>query len=220
MKVHALHIFFCILMASLCCSCHSSRSRTRTAGNELYEKRITHHGNASKITKEPELRVPEKPIKTTETPKSVTEKAILDEAHSWLGVRYRYGACERSGTDCSGMVYSVFKNAAGITLPRDSRSQKDLCKEIKQSELRPADLVFFASRAGGSRIGHVGIYIGDRKFIHSSTSKGVIISSLDEDYYRRHFHSAGRLPQVNHADNAKSAKSPQQQLDELIDTLY
>ena len=59
------------------------------------------------------------------------------------------------------------------------------------------DLVFFATKKGGSRVGHVGIYIGDGEFIHSSSSRGVIVSNLSEPYYKSHFYSAGRVPGLN-----------------------
>lgn len=59
------------------------------------------------------------------------------------------------------------------------------------------DLVFFATKKGGNRVGHVGIYMGDGEFIHSSSSRGVIVSNLSEPYYTSHFHSAGRVPGLN-----------------------
>lgn len=123
-------------------------------------------------------------------------KSVVKEAHKWIGTPYAYGGKERKGTDCSGMVMRVFQDAAGIKLPRSSREQCDFCKKIKRKELAPADLVFFVSKAGGSRVSHVGVYIGNGEFIHSSTSKGVIISSLDEKYYKNHFHAAGRVPGI------------------------
>ena len=121
---------------------------------------------------------------------------LVDEARKWLGTRYRYGGDSRKGTDCSGMTMQVYKKITGIKLPRDSRSQQSFTKRIKRTDLTPGDLVFFASKAGGSRVGHVGIYIGGGEFIHASSSRGVIISSLDERYYTSHFHSAGRVPGI------------------------
>lgn len=121
---------------------------------------------------------------------------IVKEARKWLGTKYAYGGKTRKGTDCSGMVMVVYEQVTGIKLPRDSRSQQAFTERIKRRDLTPGDLVFFASKAGGSRVGHVGIYIGKGQFIHASSSKGVIISKLDESYYARHFHSAGRVPGV------------------------
>lgn len=148
---------------------------------------------------------------------SVKAKDIVEESRKWLGTKYRYGGESRKGTDCSGMVMKVFE-AKGIKLPRDSRSQQQWCRPIDKSSLLPADLVFFASKAGGSRVSHVGIFIGKGQFIHSSTSKGVIISRLDEDYYIRHFHSAGRVPEVNGSvSDKKAAKAIKEQAKNLKD---
>lgn len=125
-----------------------------------------------------------------------TGHKLVEEARKWLGTRYRYGGDSRKGTDCSGMTMQVYQKVTGIKIPRDSRSQQSFTKRIKRTDLTPGDLVFFASKAGGSKVGHVGIYIGGGEFIHASSSRGVIISSLDERYYTRHFHSAGRVPGI------------------------
>ena len=144
---------------------------------------------------------------------TVSARKIVAEARKWLGTPYKYGGNSKKGTDCSGMVMKVFESK-GIKLPRDSRSQQQHCLAIDKSSLQPGDLVFFASSVGGSRISHVGIYVGDDKFIHSSTSRGVITSSMSEDYYRRHYHSSGRVPEVNgkapKGEDKKIAKSEEE----------
>lgn len=96
---------------------------------------------------------------------------IVKEARKWLGTKYVYGGKTRKGTDCSGMVMVVYEQVTGIKLPRDSHSQQAFTEHIKRRDLTPGDLVFFASKAGGSRIGHVGIYIGQGQFIHASSSR-------------------------------------------------
>ncbi len=136
-------------------------------------------------------------LETTQIKKSDKNvHPIIAEARSWLGTPYKYGGQSRRGTDCSGMVMQVFLTQ-GIKLPRDSRSQCSFCKKIKRNELMVGDLVFFATKKGGSRVGHVGIYMGDDEFIHSSSSRGVIVSKLSEPYYTSHFYSAGRVPGLN-----------------------
>lgn len=118
---------------------------------------------------------------------------LLSEAEKWLGVPYRYGGNTRSGCDCSGFVSQVYNRVYGKALERNSAAMKDVnCKEIKSSQLRTGDLVFFKTGTSG-RINHVGIYLKNRKFIHSSSSRGVIVSSLDERYYQRTYDSAGRV---------------------------
>lgn len=137
--------------------------------------------------------------KTAKNKKGVEPKTgqrLVNEARKWLGTRYRYGGESRSGTDCSGFTMKVYEKVTGIKLPRDSRSQQSFTSRVKQRDLSAGDLVFFATKSGGSRVGHVGIYISGGEFIHASTSKGVIISSLSERYYANHYHSAGRVPGI------------------------
>ena len=115
---------------------------------------------------------------------------VIAEAYSYLGTPYRYGGTSRSGIDCSGFTMKVF-GAFGISLPHGATSQYRMCRSVTTAERAPGDLVFFAT--GGSGIGHVGIYLGGGQFIHSSTSSGVIISSLYESYYARTYLYAARL---------------------------
>ena len=121
------------------------------------------------------------------------ESALYREAMSWLGVPYKYGGHSRRGTDCSGLVMEVYKtvyNKAIIHHSADIYSKQ--CRRIKESELREGDLVFFTFVKSG-KISHVGIYLRKRQFIHASSSRGVIINSLDEPYYAKGFVAAGRL---------------------------
>ena len=120
-------------------------------------------------------------------------KAVIDEARCWLGTPYLYAGHSRGGTDCSGMVMEVFRTAASLEIPRNSSAQKEVCREIEKAELRPGDLVFFATGRDPSRISHVGLYIGSGRMIHASSSRGVIVSDLEQDYYLKHYHSSGRL---------------------------
>lgn len=139
---------------------------------------------------------------------------IEKEARRWLGTPYRYGGKDRSGTDCSGMVMSVFEIAAGIKLPRDSRAQREWCPKIEKSKLRKGDLVFFSSKTGGGNVSHVGIYIADGDFIHASTSRGVIISNLSDKYYDQHYHSAGRVTGIKAPQKESSAETVRRPTDE------
>lgn len=120
---------------------------------------------------------------------------IVELAMEYLGVPYRYGGASPSGFDCSGFVYYLCKSV-GISVPRTATSQWNAgYDKVSKSELQPGDLVFFSSYAGGSSIGHVGIYIGNNQFIHSSSpsSGGVIISGMDENYYSARYVGACRI---------------------------
>ena len=126
---------------------------------------------------------------------SVTGRAkdVLKEAHSYMGTKYKYGGDSRKGIDCSGLVHNSFKTVK-IDLPRISREQAKHGMNIKLRNVKPGDLLFF--NTSGSSITHVGIVdkikSGEIFFIHSSTSKGVIVSSLEEDYWNKRFVKAVR----------------------------
>ncbi len=120
-------------------------------------------------------------------------QALLKEAYSWQGTPYLYGGNTREGIDCSGFVLQVFKKAVDIGLPRTSRQQHEYCQIISRERLEPGDLVFFATGKDPNVVSHVGIYVGSGNMIHSSSSKGVIVSSLSSNYYTSHFLAAGRV---------------------------
>lgn len=115
------------------------------------------------------------------------------EAKAWLGVPYRMGGTNKSGTDCSGFVRAIYSKVYGKTLVRQSRDMaKNISKKIKKERrLKEGDLVFFKIK--GNRISHVGIYLKDGLFIHASSSRGVVVSSLDEKYYSKRFCYGGRM---------------------------
>ena len=124
---------------------------------------------------------------------------LLATAETYLGVPYRFGGADRRGMDCSGFVYVSFREALRYTIPRTSLGIYNWAQKIPVSELQPGDLVFFVTV--GARVSHLGIYIGGGRFIHSASDgphTGVIISRLDESFWRRTFWSAGRaLPWDN-----------------------
>lgn len=121
------------------------------------------------------------------------QRLLVEEALKWLGTPYRYGGTSRSGTDCSGMTMQVYVAALGIKLPRSSREQQKFCKSIKKSSLDAGDLIFFSTGRDKTRVSHVGMYIGDSKFIHASGSRGVIVSDINERYYVKNYHSSGHV---------------------------
>ena len=122
-------------------------------------------------------------------------KALLKEAETWLGVPYLYGGNDRNGIDCSGFVLQVYLKALNVKLPRSSAEMSDFCtNKVKRDKLQPGDLVFFdTSKARNGKVSHVGLYVGDGNMIHASTSKGVIVTSIDSNYYAGRLLSGGRV---------------------------
>jgi cell wall-associated NlpC family hydrolase len=110
-----------------------------------------------------------------------------------IGVDYRYGGeTPESGVDCSGLVRYVFQQVTGVTLPRTSKELSRLGNNVASADLAPGDLVFFNTRR--LPFSHVGIYLGDNRFIHApSTGSEVEISRLSESYWQKHFNGARRL---------------------------
>ncbi len=117
--------------------------------------------------------------------------AIIATAKKYIGVPYLWGGTTPKGFDCSGFVQYVYK-AHGISLNRTCVTQYKHGTYVSKSNLQPGDLVFFQNtyKAG---ISHVGIYIGDGKFIHASSSKGITISNLSSSYYVSHYYGARRI---------------------------
>lgn len=121
---------------------------------------------------------------------------ILKDAEKYLGTPYQYAGITPSGFDCSGLVCKVFDENK-IKLPRRSEDQSKQGMAIEIKNVQPGDLIFFATN-GGTKVSHVGIAHGvgskgEVTFIHSSTSKGVIISSLNQKYWNKAFLFARRV---------------------------
>lgn len=116
---------------------------------------------------------------------------VADYALTMRGVPYRYGGATTSGFDCSGLVFFTHRHF-GLNVPRTSRAQADKAEPVKRRKLERGDLVFF--RIASRHVNHVGIYIGDDRFVHApGNGKPVTINSLEDEYYDKRFESAGRF---------------------------
>jgi lipoprotein Spr len=122
---------------------------------------------------------------------NLTLYSFIDE---WWGTPYRYGGKTKSGVDCSAFTGALVKDVFGITLPRTAREQYGFCEKILMDDLQEGDLVFFNTRGG---VSHVGVYLGNTYFVHSSVHDGVTISSLNDKYYNSKFILGGRVNNNN-----------------------
>jgi hypothetical protein len=130
--------------------------------------------------------------------------AVVAQSKKYVGTPYKYGGIGPDAFDCSGFIYTVAREAAGCQLPRTSKALYSYVKVIPESGLEKGDIVFFRTTGTGG-ISHAGIYIGNKQFIHAVSdgpNTGVIISSLNENYWRSKYAGSGKfLPQEGAADD-------------------
>jgi len=160
----SLSIITVSLFSFLIVACSPAPERSTSAGHVIHNGKIADFSDTKAI-----------------------KAALYSEYRHWKGTRYALGGMSRSGIDCSGLTYVVYKKQFGIKLPRTTRYQSKTGQRIKRSELRPGDLVFFKTE---SKVRHVGIYVEGNQFLHASTSKGVMLSKLDNPYWKeKYWHS-------------------------------
>ncbi len=199
-----LYLAAAILLSLPVVSCRSTSHNTHTY--RPYHERRNRSGNESA----------DNPVEKTEKNKPIPQSAhglvsdewarldiklgrhdnkkLYKELKKWLGTPYEYAAhtCGE-GTDCSGMVMEVFLTVYGIKVHRNSAKMlEENCRVIDLDDLKEGDLVFFCTN-GDERVSHVGIYLKDNKFVHASSSRGVAVDDLRQNYYATHFHAAARV---------------------------
>lgn len=172
------------IISTVIISCGSSKNVSSSNSKKTSSKTISKAENLRKLDSDFDGKVPG------------SVKSLLKDAETYLGAPYKFGGNSSSGFDCSGFTVKVFQDN-NFSLPRRSSDQADSGKSIDIKTVKPGDLLFFAT-AGGSRVSHVGIVHtiendGEVKFIHASTSKGVIISSLKEKYWNKAYLHAQRV---------------------------
>jgi Cell wall-associated hydrolases (invasion-associated proteins) len=199
-----LYLAAAILLSLPVVSCRSTSHNTHTY--RPYHERRNRSGNAS-VDNPAEKTEKNKPIPQSGHGLVSDEWARLDiklgrhdnkklykELKKWLGTPYVYAAhtCGE-GTDCSGMVMEVFLEVYGIKVHRNSAKMlEENCRVIDLDDLKEGDLVFFCTN-GDDRVSHVGIYLKENKFVHASSSRGVAVDDLRQNYYATHFHAAARV---------------------------
>jgi cell wall-associated NlpC family hydrolase len=115
---------------------------------------------------------------------------LLQGVDEWYGTRYRMGGTTKRGVDCSAFTSAVYTSVYGLTIPRTAREQYRTTRRISMTELKEGDLLFFNTTGG---VSHVGIYLQNNKFIHATSSRGVMVSDLFQNYYLKRYVGAGRI---------------------------
>ena len=121
---------------------------------------------------------------------SITNFPLYNFIDEWWGTPYHFGGSTKDGIDCSAFTGQLFCSVYSNTLPRTASEQYNLCAKIVKENLQEGDLVFFKNKRS---ISHVGMYLGNDCFVHSSANSGVTISKLTDDYYSRNFMGGGRI---------------------------
>jgi cell wall-associated NlpC family hydrolase len=124
-------------------------------------------------------------------PSEIQNIALYDFIDKWLGVKYKFGGTTQEGVDCSGFANTLYKEVYKTVLPRTSQDIAKQLKSTPKNNLSEGDILVFD--IDGKKSSHIGIYLTNNKFVHSSTSRGVIISSLEHPYYQKAFSKAGQL---------------------------
>jgi cell wall-associated NlpC family hydrolase len=120
------------------------------------------------------------------------DSRLMDVVNSYMGVPYHRGGTTRRGMDCSGFVTAVYRDVYQLPLPRSSSDMFTIGRGVSSiDKARPGDLVFFHGRR--RVVNHVGIYVGDGKFAHASSTLGVTITAMDADYFGTHFSGIRRV---------------------------
>ncbi|KAA5974959.1 MULTISPECIES: bifunctional murein DD-endopeptidase/murein LD-carboxypeptidase [unclassified Pantoea] len=176
---YILRIVPALALATLLSACSSTHS-SQNANNENHE--VNNHNGFLLQASQDEFE---------EMVRNVDVKSrIMEQYAVWKGVRYRLGGDTKRGIDCSAFVQRTFRDQFGLELPRSTSEQQDTGREITRSKLRPGDLVMFRAGSTGR---HVGIYLGNDNFVHASTSSGVMISSLNDDYWKKRYREGRRV---------------------------
>jgi lipoprotein Spr len=133
---------------------------------------------------------------------ATTNTKLYQFVYEWLGTPYRLGGDSKRGIDCSKFSLAVYENVFNTTIGYNSRNQYSNVTPIRKNDLQPGDLVFFKIRSRS--ITHVGVYLGDDKFAHASSSTGVMVSNLNEAYWKRYYYNGGR-PKVDESERIMTA---------------
>lgn len=160
------------------CACSSTPNRTKGSGNPEFTALADDEAALPSALK-------------------ATANDVLFQAIGLVGTPYRYGGSSpETGLDCSGLIVFVFQQSAGLSLPRTTRELIDIdAPLVANDRLYPGDLVYFNTRGG--RVSHIGIYVGERRFVHAPSTGGTVrMDNIDSDYWRKHYVEAKRVLQV------------------------
>jgi lipoprotein Spr len=126
------------------------------------------------------------------SPDNIKNVKLYKFIDDWYGAPYKYGGKSKTGVDCSGFVSQLYAIVYGQTLSGSSASIHKASDKVSKKNLQEGDLVFF--KISSDQVSHIGVYLQNNRFVHASTKRGVVINSLQEEYYTKYYFSGGRIP--------------------------
>jgi len=158
-----------------------AKKETSTTRNSTHRESDAENLSALQIKYAVLLSTPAEEVKNTK---------MFEFIDDWYGTPYHLGGTTKKGVDCSAFSQFLFASVYGLSIPRTAREQYNLTSRISRTQLTEGDLIFFNTRGG---ISHVGVYLQNNKFVHASTSGGVMISDIFDEYWVKRFVGVGRL---------------------------
>jgi lipoprotein Spr len=185
---------FCFLLALNGCRqkksvvSHSKHKKKQTVEKNVVvnRKSVAPPGNADSKNASEILK---QRLGVSET--EISRSKLFIFINQWYGVPYKYGGCQKTGIDCSCFTNLLYEDVYKIKTARSATDMYNVSEKIELGELKEGDLIFF--KINSNLVSHVGVYLRKNCFVHASTSRGVVISSMDEAYYKKYFHSGGRI---------------------------
>jgi probable lipoprotein NlpC len=192
-----LSALFCALIFA---SCSTAKKTVVSKNRNVSPERHTTRPSNKQEAPEPEIDDEQMEFEVFESATGVVDKKaekVISTARTFIGTPYKYGGTTRAGMDCSALLINSF-SAVKLNLPRSSEAQSKVGTEVSMNELKPGDLVFFATDNKKKQITHVGLITdvrskGNVKFIHASSSLGVVETNLFAEYYQQRFRVARRV---------------------------
>ena len=168
-----------------------AKKETSTTRNSTHRESNAENLSALQIRYAVLLSTPAEEVKNTK---------MFEFIDDWYGTPYRLGGTTKKGVDCSAFSQFLFASVYGLSIPRTAKEQYNLTSRISRTQLNEGDLIFFNTRGG---ISHVGVYLQNNKFVHASTSGGVMISDIFDEYWAKKFVGVGRLKERESVVSAK-----------------
>ncbi|HEX7415429.1 MAG TPA: C40 family peptidase [Bacteroidia bacterium] len=184
--------FVCLLLLISAASCKSKKdvvSNNTVKQNPNTSEKLTNSTVEKTETKNVEVLV-KKPDEILKEVGTLNQQLKVFVA-AWYATPYKYGGADKSGIDCSHFSAKLYADVYQKTIAGPANAIEQQTINVKTENAQEGDLVFF--KINGDKVSHVGVYIGDNKFVHASTKRGVIISDLNEAYYKKYYYKTGRL---------------------------